>query len=210
MKQLLRIGFFTVLFVGLVIIVRAEELREDMRESLEYKKTSDTIELTDASRLLRKRSDERLLQHQEKRCTEARMSGLTGRIKRENRSYAGVVKNLKKIIPGVTDHGKVVAWFGLPDEIVHGNHNGTSLAHRARNTTCLYHIYLEDYPEPAANQYVMASTFHFTEKRPPLVGDKWYLLVTVNKETGLVDDYACYFGDGFVLRDWHNAILSEG
>lgn len=206
-KQFLRIGFLTILFVGLVIIVRAEDFEDDLLQSREYRQTSDKIHFTQVSHLLRDARKDGHKSFTRDVRKDAVSQALHESTKRENYEYAQVIKNVAGIVPGITTDKELTDWFGLADEVIAGD-SIIPVEYEVSLSDSGYHITLNEYPRPKENQYIFARNFYFAEERAPFIGNRLHVLVTLDKNTGIVDHYACYNEDGVILSYWRYDLVS--
>lgn len=205
-RRMARIGFFTLLFVSLTIIARAD-VRTDIAESMGVQLCRYSYPV--AQSLVQSYMDASQRHRAAVRDIERwRMSRTQGeRLVRQNHSFAKISEALKKMTPFVSTECDVFLAMGEPDEeIVGGTLAGFSV--HASGAMASTHVYCHGYPQPRPGEKLIAKRFYFNAQGRPLeqVLD---VLVTIETETHLVLHYAMYYKDGIPMELWEEAVLAK-
>jgi hypothetical protein len=201
-----RIGFFTLLFISLTIIARAD-IRSDIAEGTgaqlcryTYPVTQSLAEsYTDASR--RHRAAIREIEH----CRMSRMQG--ERQVKQNYSFGKISEYLKQLTPFVSTECDLFLVMGQPDEEIEGGTLAGFSVH-ASGTMASTYVYCYGYPQPSPGEKLIAKRFYFTSEGRP-AEQRLDVLVTIEKETHLVLHYAFYYKDGIPMELWEEALLAK-
>lgn len=205
-RRMARIGIFTLLFVSLTIIARAQTL-PDIMESLEARACSYAYPTTTESQKLYMAEREKDLSFVRAIARDNMLCRQDTRVTRDNRSFDKIVAFLQTITPGVTNECSVFLVMGEPDhEIDTDTFAGFWSEGRGKWST--YYVGIMGYPQPAKGQKLIAKRFFFSSAGRP-AHQMLDVLMTVEKSTHTVVDYAFYFRNGITPEYWEEAMLAS-
>lgn len=204
-RLMARIGMFTLFFVSLSIIARAE-IMPDMAESIDTRISRFQYPLSENNLQLYFNQREEFLKKGRDIEKNRLFLKQTDRIRTENYDFERIVEFLDVLIPGVTAEQEFLRYFGEPEEVIDGDSITPFSVLGAKNSSS-YYVYLYGYPQPRKGQRMLAKRFHFTAMGDRQICQILDVLVTVEKKSGLVDDYGFYFRNGMRPELWEEGLL---
>ncbi len=207
LQILCRIGISLIFIGNIWMIASAQTIREDIVESMYFSRTSVATQIIPERRAFQDglNKNEVVLRQE---IRQARLLEIfNDLIKREGFSFEDAVTHVEGVIRGLTGEQAVLEWLGTPDEVVDNELIPWSLT----NGSVVYHINRDSYPEPRAQQKVIARKFFYVSDNGPRKEQSLEVLVTINKATGIVEDCKLYFDikDGSIPV-WKAGMVSNG
>ena len=194
--------FLLVIIAAFFCQAEAAEFYDDISESMYFKKSAYPEAEADKLDNFKASADE----GQRGAINEQRQEELKNkwieRVEQENADFKAAKDLIRGIKKGVTCEQEILELLGKNVELL-----DQSEPWRIIPRWMQYPIEMGSYPEPHKNEKIIAHRFYFTEGYLPRMGMSLDLLITVNKETGVIENFSYYYNKGYIFDYWMSDVI---